>query len=247
MFRWLTQNFLADNLISETELGTPFEIGHNIFHINATLRLKNSFIIRSYSEDPKMPDATSIKSLDDWVLTGTSLKGAIRARAERIVHTLGKRESIITELFGNVDGKDRSKNAKKGKIRVKEIALPKFIAELQTQIKIDRFTGGTIPTALFDSMPLFANPDEKVENIHILVQNCSPAEAGLLLLVLKDLWTGDLTVGGEKSVGRGVFEGIRAIIEWNGERVTIEKDLTIHPPEKKNMLQDWVGALNSEN
>ena len=29
------------------------------------------------------------------------------------------------------------------------------------------------------------------------------AQAGLLLLVLKDLWSGDLPLGGESSVGRG--------------------------------------------
>ena len=38
------------------------------------------------------------------------------------------------------------------------------------------------------------------------------AEIGLLLLVLKDLWTGDLPIGGESSVGRGRLRGKEATL-----------------------------------
>ena len=37
-----------------------------------------------------------------------------------------------------------------------------------------------------------------------------PHEVGLLLLLLKDLWTGDLPIGGESGVGRGRLAGLRA-------------------------------------
>ena len=35
--------------------------------------------------------------------------------------------------------------------------------------------------------------------------------------VLKDLWCGDLAIGGEKNVGRGVLKGLSATIRWNNE------------------------------
>lgn len=245
---WLRQQFSDENIISKNELGSALEFLNSHFTIDATMQLKNSLIIKSYSDDPKLPDSTHIKSLDDWVLTGTSLKGAIRARAERILNTLAKPKTIFDELFGYVDPGKPATNSKKGKIRINEIILPRFIAEVQTRIKIDRFTGGTIEAALFDSMPLFTDFKDKVINLEINVQNCTHAEAGLLLLVLKDLWSGDLAVGGEKNVGRGIFEGIKAIVKYSShEPIIIDEDITKLDNIKKNELQNYVNALISEN
>ncbi len=44
------------------------------------------------------------------------------------------------------------------------------------------------------------------------------AKAGLLLLALKDLWTGDLPLGGESSVGRGRLQGLDAALSYAGQR-----------------------------
>ena len=49
-------------------------------------------------------------------------------------------------------------------------------------------------------------------------------EAGLLLQLLKDLWTGDLAIGGEKNIGRGVLEGLYARISWGTTSVEIRQD-----------------------
>ena len=37
-------------------------------------------------------------------------------------------------------------------------------------------------------------------------------EKKVLMHVLKDLWLGDLALGGEKNIGRGVLRGVRAEI-----------------------------------
>jgi len=216
--------------------------------IDATFDLKSSLIIRSYPAEPEMPDAVHIKSNNDPVLTGTSLKGAIRARAERIAKTIGKSDEFIKKLFGyvEVDNTGKSERARKGKVRVNEIVLPRFISEIQNRIKIDRFTGGTIESALFDSMPLFITGNDRVKNVIIEVSNCSESEAGLLLLVLKDMWTGDFAVGGEKNVGRGVFKGVKAFIKWNDERFMLEQDIGSLPAEHKEKLQHFVKSLTSE-
>jgi len=248
VYNWLIQNFTSQNEIQTIDLGEPYEINVENFHIEAILKLKHSLIIRSYSEDPEMADATHIKSLEDWILTGTSLKGAIRSRAERILNTINQNDEVFKQLFGDVDEKSPTKKAIKAKIRIKEVVLPRFIAELQTRIKIDRFTGGTIETALFDSMPLFMDLSDKVLVINMFVRDCTFSEAGLLLLILKDLWTGDLAVGGEKNIGRGVFEGIKARITWNKQpKIVIEKDLQQLAPTDKSKLQSFVDALKEGN
>ncbi|MDY0095783.1 MAG: RAMP superfamily CRISPR-associated protein [Candidatus Vecturithrix sp.] len=240
---WLTRNFSAKQPIAVNVLGTPFEITSNHFNINASFWLKNSLIVRSYSADPDAPDATHITSNNDWILPGSSLKGAIRARAERIVNTLNKPKELVENLFGFVVENEKENNKKKGRIRVKEAVLPQFVSEMQTRIKIDRFTGGTIESALFETMPLFGGKPDKIINLQLHVRDCQPYEAGLLLLVLKDLWTGDLAVGGEKNVGRGVFQGIQAEISWKDQTWTIPEHVQDMPEEQKKALNEYVRAL----
>jgi CRISPR/Cas system CSM-associated protein Csm3 (group 7 of RAMP superfamily) len=192
---------------------TPLNLNHKTFTISADFVIKNSLIVRSYNFDPNEPDIEHIKSNGKPVLPGTSIKGAIRARAERIVKTLGKSESIIKDLFGDVD--EKSKEAKKGKITVEETIIDGYPEEVQTRIKIDRFTGGAIEGALLETKPLFSQKNGKTINLKITIRDYKDYEAGLMLLVLKDLWTGDLPIGGEKAIGRGVLEGRHAEIKWD--------------------------------
>jgi CRISPR/Cas system CSM-associated protein Csm3 (group 7 of RAMP superfamily) len=247
VLRWLTKDFSPENVKSVEELGEPFDFREKRFRITATLRLKSSLIVRSYSHTPEMPDTTQLKSRDDWVIPGSSLKGAIRARAERILNTLelANGDEIITELFGNVEDEQRGKNAKKGRIRVREVNLTAddFSTELQTRIKVDRFTGGVIEGGLFDSMPVFAPAEGGLVKLHIDLFDYQPHEPGLLLLVFKDLWSGDLAIGGEKNIGRGVFEGVRAEIAWDDEQITLETDLSQLTADEREKLEAFVSAL----
>lgn len=273
VLNWLTRKPPSENAIVAEALGKPFDMGKKPFSIITTLQLKNAMIIRSYAYEPKMPDTTQLKSGDDWVIPGSSLKGAIRARSERILNTvLDKKnaQEILRDLFGYVEEKaqDNSseneqveqlnevastngadlKHAKKGRIRVQEIVLAQddFPTELQTRIRVDRFTGGVIEGGLFDSMPIFAPNENKTMTLHIEIDEYKDYEAGLLLLVLKDLWSGDLAVGGEKNIGRGVFEGVRAAITWGDEEIVIERDIDKLPAADRDKLQIFVNALVEE-
>jgi len=243
VFKWLKNELPAPLELKEN----AFNITKENFSIDAIFDLKDSLIIRSYPSDPDSPDAVHIKSGDDPVIPGSSLKGAIRARAERILKTLGKDEKISRKLFGYVDDKLRSKDAMKGKLRVEEVILPKFAAEINTRIKIDRFTGGTIEAALFDTVPLYTNFNDKVKNVRITVRDCKDYEAGLILLVLKDLWSGDLAVGGEKNTGRGVFEGYHASITWGKDTIKLERNLVQTSIGDQNKLEALVRTLVNFN
>ncbi len=254
VFYWLTQNFSQENVISLNALGQPFDFPNRYFSIITRLKLKNSLIIRSYSREPEMPDATQLKFKNDWVIPSSSLKGAIRARAERIANTLELKDAkkIIDELFGNVDDEHRAKDAKKGKIQIEEITLEEgiFQTELQARIKVDRFTGGVIEGGLFDSMPIFAPSEESKKSIitlQIKVENYIKREAGLLLLVLKDLCSGNLAIGGEKNIGRGVFEGVDIEISWDNEKIILERDFSKLSSDKKQELQGFIDALLKES
>jgi len=221
----------------------PFEIESKIFQIEAEFSIKNSLIVRSYNFDPDKPDIEHIKSNGKPVLPGTSLKGAVRARAERIINTLGKPSLILDELFGYVDKNEGV--ARKGKILVEETIIDGYAEEVQTRLKIDRFTGGAIEGALLETKPLFSNKEPNSIKITMTIQNFQPHEAGLMLLVLKDLWTGDLPIGGEKAIGRGVLEGKRAKIIHNGQTLAEFTNINQLSQEQKNKLQGFVDKLKN--
>jgi len=56
------------------------------------------------------------------------------------------------------------------------------------------------------------------------------------LLLLKDLWDGFLTIGGEYAIGRGYFEGIEGELVWNGKEFSIsnENGMKITPVDEQD-------------
>jgi CRISPR/Cas system CSM-associated protein Csm3 (group 7 of RAMP superfamily) len=167
------------------------------------------------------------------ILSGTSLAGVLRHRAERIVNTLEKPTTIIDEIFGPDFSNDKTKEAKASRLIVHESIINDTTDLVQTRIAIDRFTGGAYHGALFQEQPIFAS--EKTElKLEIELRNPEPHEIGLLLLLLKDLWTEDLPVGGSSSVGRGRLQGKEATLIWSKE----QKSWTISQPNlKENSLR----------
>lgn len=237
VLRWIKRDFSESR-----EFGVePFQLKEKRFIIEAKFKIKNSLIVRSYNASPDKPDMEHIKSKNTPVLPGTSIKGAIRSRAEKILNTIGKPISIAHDLFGFVD--PVTKKAKKGRISIDESILPDYPSEVQTRIKIDRFTGGVIEGALFETMPLFSDLDSKIFNITIIIEDYKDYEAGLMLLILKDLWTGDLPIGGEKSIGRGVLQGEEAKISWETNQTVEIKNIENLSDENKRKLENFVEAL----
>ncbi len=92
-------------------------------------------------------------------------------------------------------------------------------------------------------MPVFAREGGGLLEFELLINDYSEAEIGLLLLVLKDLWHGDLAIGGEKNVGRGVFQGLTAEISWENGGITIENDLSSMSKADAQILQHFIEAL----
>lgn len=238
VMRWLKKDLSCPVKLDAQPLE---KIEKKKFEINATFSIKNSLIVRSYTADIDRPDAEHIMSKGNPILPGTSLKGAIRSRAERILNTLQKPQDILLRLFGNVD--EEKKEAYKGKITVDESILPPYPAEIQARIKIDRFTGGVMEGALLETMPLFRGRDEQFFHIKITINDYEDYEAGLMLLILKDLWTGDLPIGGEKAIGRGVLKGRSAEIRWQDNEVRLKEDITELSSHDKDKLQRFVDAL----
>lgn len=216
------------------------------FDLEATFDLTSSLLIRSYSEtlNKPEPDAVQIMSSGLPVVPGTSAGGVVHHQAERIARTLAKLpyepdtqgskdkvSYLIDQLFGFVDEKERTQQA--GRLRVEEelvqvnltplkdnkVAAP--VSEIQTRIRIDRFTGGTLSGYLFEEKPLWnARETPLCWKLRMRLWEPRDEEIGLLLHVLKDMWVGDLTIGGGKGIGRGVLRGVETEIRVKNNNST---------------------------
>jgi len=246
LLAWLEQSGTAQTGPHIAELlGVKADLDQReSFVIEAAFGLDGSLLIRSGQGEADEPDMIHLRSRrgDELapVLSGTSLAGALRGRALRIAQTVGekaKAEELVNDLFGPRIRSSKDKPAA-SHLTAAETEIDSPLSLVQTRVKIDRFSGGSFPTALFSEQPVWGQKDTTV-TVRITIQQPTPAQIGLVLLLLKDLWTGDLPLGGEISVGRGRLAGRTAALTYrragekqpqcwmvtqDGERLCVEGD-----------------------
>ena len=210
--RWMLQQPAA-NIYKGQELKSDTS---HCFSVDADFVLCHSLIVRDRNvsaEDKKQKiHAMQMKSGQDYLLPGTTLKGVLRHRAGYILRMLDKPDSEL--WLRNLMGFSSKEKSQKSRFVVDETYFHSGVVEkVQSRNRIDRFTGGTIESALFTNKPVWQKTKDKPTlHLHFEIQDYAPWEAGLALFLLKDLWTGNLAIGGEKSIGRGTLQGIAADI-----------------------------------
>ena len=177
------------------------------FDMKATFRLDGALLIRSGSGQDG-PDAVHLHARQPDqeiapVVPGTSWAGALRARALKICKTLDLNGSIVEGVFGTTE------KASRVSVRETVVKEPANTKLVQNRVSIDRFTGGALDTALFNEQPVFSGENTKL-TLELRLTNPAKHEVGLLLSLLKDLWTSDLPIGGTSSIGRGRLKGKEA-------------------------------------
>ena len=235
------------------------------FVIDADFAIAHSLIIRDYDKsarDAASHDETSISAVmkrdsrGNYIIPGTSLKGVLRHRAAYIVRQLGSTgdfdaaEAFVERMMGpspETMKKHPNEAKKRSDFVVDEAVISQGVIEAdQSRNRIDRFTGGTIDTALFTTKPIWQkNHGESVVRLHFGVKDAEEWEAGLALLLLKDLWLGRTAIGGEKSIGRGTLEGVSATVSYLGDTWTIQKGEPVDE-ESAEFMQEFVSALVEE-
>lgn len=228
----------------------------NVLHMKATFALDGSLFVRSYGSEQSLPDAVHLRSwrggTEKPVLPGTSLTGALRGRAHKIANTIGdvkQAKDLIYRMFGPDMDDTNTEAPQASRVLVAETVIEHGIADrVQNRVSIDRFTGGARDTALFNEQPVWGTPETNI-TIDLRLLNPQPCEVGLLLLLLKDLWTGDLPLGGESSVGRGRLKGREATLTMGEKTWKIEADnerLQFGGNGTQSELQQFVDALHQE-
>ncbi|HFQ93263.1 MAG TPA: hypothetical protein ENK32_04595 [Anaerolineae bacterium] len=249
------------------------------FEIDFTCRLDphSSLLIRDSGSRENQVDMAHLRSAGRPALSGTSLTGALRARAQRILnliypHDPEAAQRRLDALFGSdltrqeENGRKQNENVEASRLIVEEYCIEEAVFDrVQNRVSIDRFTGGARDTALFNEQPVFGKEETRIRMKWRLLKPALSikkeaseeerekakkrherefeGQMGLLLLLLKDVWTADLPVGGEVGVGRGRFAGIRADIKLHGPEPQAWEIRDGKRPDNYHQLQQYVDAL----
>lgn len=201
--------------------------------LQLNLALESSMLIRSDEGlTPSDPDTVHIRrrSMEkdsEAIIPGTSWNGALRSRSQRILSTIRPdlKERMVESLFGSPP--ERRERRFSSRVFVDESVIHNCNEDIvQNRVGIDPFTGGARDTALFKENPIFSSPDGSTE-LRLRVINPEKSDVGLLLLLLKDLWTGELPVGGEISIGRGRLKGKQAVLKLKQRDSEIVQEWTM--------------------
>ena len=195
------------------------------FSVSAEFALSSSLLIREYQTDKNGKQIAAMKhSREAAVIPGSSLKGVLRHRAARILRELGHNPEMLDGLMGCSNSEEKgSGEMTEGRIKSRFIVEESYLEEHQDQLRepvvtrnrIDRFTGGVIGNALLNTRPVYQKDSSTgTVKIRFSIRQASEPEAGLALFLLKDLWQGDLALGGETGIGRGRLKGLRAKIQY---------------------------------
>ena len=219
-------------------------LNKNFDYLEVELEQIGGLSIRRYSSKAGEADFEHIKSNGTPVIPGTSWAGLIRGQVERYVNLI--ENQFNTKLDVNLDhwfGREKQKNSEAvaSNIIVEESIIEHSKEITLTRNKIDRFSGGASNRALFTEKAVFngttklgikikkgityykdnelqedstkSTKNSKVENNSKIV--------GLIALVLKDIDNGLIALGGQTSVGRGIFK-IQSC-KLNNEELNLDK------------------------
>ncbi|MCL2159686.1 MAG: RAMP superfamily CRISPR-associated protein, partial [Oscillospiraceae bacterium] len=169
-----------------------------------SLKLSGGISVRTYSAKPNEPDYTHIKCNDQPIIPGSTWNGAIRHRAKEILLELGvcakKTEALLDNIFGAKAG---DLNAAASKIVFSESIITGGTDVPMTRNRINRFDGSTMDGALYSEISHFGGSCDL--EIMLKDEESTKWAWGLMVLVIRDIQHGFLSVGGQTAVGRGLF------------------------------------------
>lgn len=177
--------------------------------LTIALQPRYGISIRKYTtavstKDETNPDYSQLTShfengAVEPVIPGTTWAGAFLHQ----MRILGMPQNELEDLFGYVHT-DRSGKKTKSSIRFSESRIRRSKKKKLSRNAIDRFSGGTVDSALFTEETRYSGETE----LKITITNAAKINSNgmcFLAAAITDLHYGYLAVGGETSIGRGLF------------------------------------------
>lgn len=177
--------------------------------IKLNFKIPYSIMIKKVDFDLNGVDALHLSSKDKsnnsdkYVIPATSWVGAINTSIHnigKILNKVDKINDIKDNLFGYI--KKEEKIAQISRIIIEESIILDAALIKYTRNAIDRFTGGTVHSALFTEKALYGGT--VLLEFHVI--DPKEYEIELLHLALRDFCNGIQSIGGETNIGRGILE-----------------------------------------
>ncbi len=214
---------------SEDDLVTDYHQWRLRLHFDEPVLVNDPSLV---SGENGTPDLRYQREAGRLLITGASLKGLFRARARRILMTIGNDETrvdaLIDEMFGST--------ANISRWFFHDILAPVTRVHEQTIIAVDRFTGGVQQGAMLNLEAAQAGPAETRVCAH---PNIPGWQRLLWLYCLRDLMEGDLNLGWGAARGFGAFH---AELLEDGDPMTWDA----LSKKYENELQGWDEALQEK-
>ena len=146
-------------------------------------------------------DSSNIKNINgDYIVPGSSLKGTIRSRMEMIAEYMELDSSVIDDIFGKV-----GEGGHAGNIYFKETIIgdTESVDRIprKHRLHVDKFTGGVINPFQEKN----AAGDISIE-IEIANRNNPKRTLALLIMALRDMANGLVSLGNGYANGKGIIE-----------------------------------------
>lgn len=212
---WMREEDLEECAYEDYTVKFSKETAIDAYKITVTGRTEGELIVKSIAVTDcgnEAPDCMNIQNAKkDYIVPGSSFKGAVRSQMEMIASYLGIQE-IISDTFGTP--KEKGQKGKNGNIRFFDTVIGEQEKNDQNRIRhrihIDKFTGGVMHSGLFSEKNAFGDVEFRIE---VLNRNYPERTCGLLLLALRDMAVGMLSVGGGRNVGKGFIAIEKIMIE----------------------------------
>ena len=192
------------------------------------------------------PDSMNIRNAArEYIVPGSSLKGAVRNQMERIASYIGN-EDVVPATFGRT--KDAQDSGTAGNIVFYDTVVGKTEdndgAAVRSRIHIDKFTGGVMYGGLFQEKNVSGRVDFRIA---VNERGCPDSTCGLLLMALRDMAAGVMSVGGGYNVGKGIIDVDRIVIKdcMNDNEAVIEMK-TGSMTDESGMIARCLKAVRSK-
>lgn len=152
--------------------------------------------------EPNKADFEQLTCADKPVIPGSSWNGAIRACAKELLQEFVPKkqaERFIKYWFGKVD----EKNAWQSDVVIAESVIQGGQDRIMTRNKMNRFDASTQSGALYTEKTHYFGTT--VLEFMVKKQLGCEAMLGLLQLVTEEICRGQVAIGGQTAVGRGIF------------------------------------------
>ena len=200
-----------------------------------SIALSDSDIDKAGRKEEREPDYVNMRNaMMQFIVPGSSIKGALRAQYERIAQYLENntkgydRVRAIEDAFGRT-GKSKDTGSA-GNVRVFDTVIGPIYGheteQISNRIRIDRFTGGVMNTGLFKERAVHGKTKIEVAVMGERgMEDTGKADrsCGMLILTIRDLALGMFNLGSGYSIGRGFLRADKLTIRRGNASTAVIK------------------------